>query len=113
AQVAIFEKFGGTVKENVARWKGKFKAPKGKTVDDISKHEDFKVDGVNVTYLDVSGTYQSQMPPDPKVTPFPNYRMIAVVFDSDDGPYFITLIGPENTVAAAKKGFDSWLKAFK
>jgi hypothetical protein len=109
AEVALFHfPGGGSVKENLERWKAKFKAPKGKKLDDISKVDTFKVNGVDVTYLDISGDYVFQVK-----TPMPDHRMIAIYFDSDDGPFFITLIGPENTVAAAKKGFDSWLKGFK
>lgn len=109
AEVALFHfPGGGSVKENVDRWKAKFKAPKGKTLDEISKVDTFKVNGVDVTYLDISGNYVFQTP-----TPQPNYRMLAVYFDADDGPFFITMIGPESTVAAAKTGFDNWLQAFK
>jgi hypothetical protein len=112
-EVAIFEGFGGSNAENVARWKAKFKAPKGKTIDDVSKVEEFKVNGVDVTYVDVSGTYKHQVPPNPAITEFPKYRMLAFIFDAPDERYFVTFVGPENTVAAAKQGFDNWLKGFK
>lgn len=109
AEVAIFHfPGGGSVKENLTRWKAKFKAPKGKNLDDLTKVEEFKVKGVDVTYLDIAGDYVFQTP-----TPLPNYRMLAIYFDSDDGPFFITMIGPEATVTHNKKGFDDWLKAFE
>jgi hypothetical protein len=69
-----------------------------------------------VTCLDVQGTYLSKFPPfDPnaKVVRKDNYRRLGVVFDSPNGPYFITLTGPGRTVEANKKAFDDWLKAFK
>jgi hypothetical protein len=74
------------------------------------------VGSVPVTYLDVNGTYLSKFPPfDPnaQVTPRPNWRMIGVIFESEKGPYFIRLIGPADTVAYHKKGFDEWLRGFK
>jgi hypothetical protein len=107
---------GGSASDNVKRWKGFFRAPEGKTIDDVAKTETFKVGSVPVTYVDISGTYLSKFPPfDPNaaVTPFPNWRMIGVVFESGKGPYFIRLIGPANSVASYKKGFDEWLKGFK
>jgi hypothetical protein len=97
---------GGSVDENVARWKDKFRTDKGKKVEDF-KLDTFKVGKVPVTYLDISGSYVFMVKPPKK-----DYRMIAVYFDSDDGPFFITVIGPEKTVAAHKKAFDNWLKAF-
>jgi hypothetical protein len=107
---------GGSAADNVKRWKGMFRPPDGKTIDDVAKKESFKVGSVPVTYLDISGTYLLRTPPfDPNapITPYPNYRMIGVVFESEKGPYFIRLVGPANTVDNYKKGFDEWLKAFK
>lgn len=108
AEVAIFYfPGGGSVDENVARWKDKFSPPAGKKKDEIAKVDTFKVSGVAVTYLNIYGTYKFVQPARP------DYRMLAVYFDSDDGPFFITLIGPEKTVVHHKEKFDSWLKAFK
>ena len=107
---------GGSVNDNLKRWKGMFQAPEGKSIDDVAKVEKMKVGAVDVTYLDVQGTYLSKFPPfDPnaKVTKKENYRRIGVIFASENGPYFITLTGPGRTVEAAKKDFDNWLKAFK
>lgn len=107
---------GGGVTENLKRWKSMFEAPAGKTIDDASKIETFKVGKADVTYLDVSGTFLSKFPPfDPnaKVTRKSNFRRLGVIFEVDGGPYFITLTGPAATVNAAKGDFDSWLKNFK
>lgn len=107
---------GGDVAGNLKRWKSFFEAPEGKTVDDISKVEKFKVGAAELAYLDISGVYLSKFPPfapNAKVTKKPHYRMLAVVFECDGGPYFIRLTGPADTVAAAKGDFDAWLKNFK
>ena len=43
AELAVFS-FGASGKEdNVKRWKAQFIAPEGKTLDDVSKTEDYKV----------------------------------------------------------------------
>src|SRR6058998_1092831 len=36
AELVIFKGLGGTVKQNVDRWKGSFIPPEGKTIDDVS-----------------------------------------------------------------------------
>src|SRR5438046_303490 len=54
AELAIFffgAGGGGGVDENVKRWKGFFEAPPGKTTDDVSKLEKFKVGKAELTYL--------------------------------------------------------------
>jgi hypothetical protein len=107
---------GGSPGDNLKRWKGMFEPPEGKSIDEVSKIEKFKVGDVNVTYLDVHGTFLYRFPPfDPnaKVQRKLNYRQLGVVFDSEQGPYFITFKGPAKTVEEHKKSFDNWLKAFK
>jgi hypothetical protein len=107
---------GGGIADNLKRWKGFFEAPKGKSIDDVSKVETFKVGKAELTYLDISGTYLSKFPPfapNAKVIPKANHRMLAVAFDCEDGPFFIRLTGPSATVAASKSDFDAWLKNFK
>jgi hypothetical protein len=107
---------GGGVEENIKRWKGFFTPPDGKSIDDVSKVDKFKVGAVPVAYLDVHGTYLMKTRPfDPsdKGEKRPNYRMLGVVFESPKGPYFMRLVGPAKTVEQHKKGFDDWLKGFK
>jgi hypothetical protein len=107
---------GGTVADNIKRWKSQFKAPAGKSIDDVARVEKKIVSGVQATYLDIHGTYLFKFPPfDPnaEVKPLPNYRRLGVYFGSKNGPYFITLTGPAKTIAENKKGFDDWLMNFK
>ncbi len=106
---------GGAVDANLDRWKKQFQAPEGKTIDQLSKVETKQIGKVKTTILDVRGTYMykaSMMAPgDPE--PRQNNRMIAVVFESPQGPYFFRFVGPEKTVEKNKKDFDKWLKGFK
>ena len=95
---------------------GFFRAPEGKTIDDVSRLQKFQVGDVKVTYLDVSGTFLSKNPPfDPnaKEVKKPDFRRFGVIFESPNGPYFITVTGPARTMEMHKKGFDEWLKNFK
>lgn len=117
AELIIFhfgEGGGGSVKDNMKRWKDMFQPPAGKSIDDATKVEEFKVGAVPVTYVDINGTYLFKVSPmAEKAEPRPKHRMLVVFFDSDKGPYFIRLVGPEKTIAQHKKGFDEWIKGFK
>jgi len=112
--VYFFKGGGGDAKSNIDRWKGQFTAPEGKKVE--TKVEEMKVGDTPVTYVDVQGTYKykkAPFNPNEKEELRPDYRMIGVIFDSKNGPYFIRFVGPAKTVADNKKGFDEWLKALK
>jgi hypothetical protein len=114
AEVVIFffgKGVGGSLDDNLGRWKSLFYPPKGKKIDDVTKIEKMKAGDVPFTVVEVHGTYKgsSFMKMDPK----PNYRMLKVYFDSKNGPYFLSLTGPDKTVEASKKGFLEWVKGFK
>jgi hypothetical protein len=121
AEIAVFffgPGSGGGVAENLKRWKGMFEPPAGKSIDDVAKVETIKIAGdkAELTYLDLTGTYLSKFPPfapNAKVTKKPDYRMLAIVFDTEGGPYFVRLTGPARTVEATKADFDKWLKNFQ
>src|SRR5262249_1730865 len=95
----------GPEEANIKRWKGMILPTEGKSIDDVAKVENLKVGKLKVVYVDVNGTYQSRFPPfDPnaKITPYPNYRMIGVIFETEKGPYYMRFVGPANTVAHYK-----------
>ncbi len=116
AELLVFKGFGGSNKDNLARWQGQFIPPEGKTADEASKVTEFKVGDVKVTSLDIQGTYKARNPPnDPKAKEekFPGYRMLAVIFEGPKTVYHVKLIGPAATVEANQKDFEEWIKAFK
>jgi hypothetical protein len=105
---------GGDAEANITRWKTLFEPPAGKAIDQVTKVQTFKVKDVKVTYVDISGTYLFKARPmDTESEKRPGHRMIAIVWESKNGPYFMRLVGPEKTVTRAKSAFDSWLKSFK
>src|SRR6266446_1639547 len=57
AELVISKGLGGGSDANIARWKGSFKPPAGKTLDDASKVEEIKIGGMKANFLDISGTY--------------------------------------------------------
>jgi hypothetical protein len=114
AELAIFhfgKGGGGGNDANLDRQRKKFTTPGGKAVD--GKVDKFKVGEIPVTYLDISGTYKDGAPGAAKFENRADYRLLYVIFESPNGPYFITLTGPARTIEQQKKGFDEWLKNFK
>jgi hypothetical protein len=114
AELALFKNAGGTVADNLKRWKAQFSPPPGKTIDDVAKVMEIKIGGREATCLDISGTYKPP-PFDPtfKGQNQPDYRMLAVQFQGPENLYHIKLTGPAKTVEHYKPAFDAWLKAFK
>ena len=114
--VSYFDGKGGTVADNVKRWKTMITPPEGKTIEDVSKTEELKVGTGKATVFDASGTYTHKarpMDPNEKGEKREDYRMIAVYLETPNGPYFIRVTGPTRTIEAHKKGFDEWLKGMK
>jgi hypothetical protein len=120
AELVVFffgEGGGGGPEDNIKRWKTQFIPPEGKTIDEVSKVEKYKVGkAADVVCLDISGTYKFKFPPnDPRAKEErkENYRRFNVIFDTDKGQYFVTLTGPAKTMQKNKEVFDGWIKAFK
>ena len=116
AEVIVFffgQGGGGGKDANLNRWKGMFKAPAGEK----AKLDEFKSGEVPVTEVDISGTYLFKVGgpfnPNAKTEEKPDYRMVGVIFESKNGPYFMRLVGPAKSVEKNKKDFDEWLKNFK
>lgn len=118
ADLAIFYFKGnaGTVEQNLKRQEAKFEAPAGKALKDVVKVDKSKVGTYEATYQDIQGTFLKKFPPfDPnaKITRMSDYRQLYVIFETKDGQYYLTLLGPAKTVEKHKKDFDQWLKNFK
>ncbi|MBI3407185.1 MAG: hypothetical protein HY040_02360 [Planctomycetes bacterium] len=112
--IFYFDGGGGSLDANLKRWKDQMVAPKGKSIDDVSKLEKFKVGNVEVTALDMSGTFLDA-PPGKKADAVrrENYRFIGIYFNHEKGPHFIRVVGPADVVEKHKKAFDGWVKNFK
>ena len=109
--ISHFPGGGGSLEDNVKRWKEMFAPPEGKKIDDVFKMEKRKVGDNTLHYVDVHGTYKGSA--FEKAEPKPNYRMLMAVLETKDGPYYFRLVGPYKTVAHHQKGFDEWLQGFK
>jgi hypothetical protein len=114
AELAILPDLPGMPEENLQRWKELFIPPDDKTIDEIAKIDRFKVGKAQVTYVDIAGTYlYKDRPLAAKGTPKPNYRMLAVMLETESGVHLVRAVGPAKTMQLHKSGIDAFVKSLK
>src|SRR5262249_51782773 len=116
AEVVIFKGIGGSAKANIDRWKGMFIAPKGKTIDEVSRVKELMVGKAKVHYLDISGTYKynpQPFNPNSKTETRRAHRRAGVVCEAPNNVTHTRRGGPGGTVPHSKKVFDEWLRGLK
>jgi hypothetical protein len=97
---------GGDTQANVTRWVGQFSEK-----STPEKIETKDVAGTKVTFVSVTGTYQSGMPMGPK-TPMPGYALLgAILEDNTNGSVFVKFTGPEAVVKDATPAFNEFISS--
>jgi hypothetical protein len=98
----------------VKRWAGQFKQPEGADPMDAVKQS--KLDNANhpTTLIDISGAYQAgSMMMGPSGPPKDNYRLLVAIVETDKGPWFFKLVGPQDTLAAREAEFKNFVRNAK
>ena len=106
---------GGNVQANIDRWISQMAQPDGKASKDAAKTSTLATkSGLNVSLVDVSGTYVAEVTPG-ATERFnkPGFRLRAAVVDTKEGPYFVKLTGPAKTVAKWDAGYDTFLRSLR
>jgi hypothetical protein len=115
-ELAVFyfgEGQGGTIDANVERWAGQFEGGPNPTTKKQTQG------GVEVTRVELSGTYTASMGPNGPMGPgaqkssHPSYKLLGAIVDIGKGPVFWKLIGPSATVEAARASFDKLVRGIK
>ncbi len=105
---------GGTVQANLDRWIGQFQQPNGKPSKDVAKISKKTIHGLNVTIVDVSGTYTGMGGPMSPVHSSKNgYRLLGAIVEGPQGAVFFKFTAPVKTVAANQANFDKLLDSLK
>jgi hypothetical protein len=105
---------GGSVESNLRRWYGQFSQPDSSASEEKAKVAREVVDEMNLAIVDLSGTYVAPiMPGNAEQYNKPNFRMLAAVLETSQGPYFFKLVGPEQTVAHWETSFKKFMKSAK
>jgi hypothetical protein len=110
--VFAFPNGAGSVESNIDRWEKQFvdadqRTPKAK----VEKRKGLNVD---VTRVEVSGRFVAAVTPGAATkNDKPEYRLLGAIVTTAETGYFFKLTGPDKTVAAASKGFDSLIESMK
>lgn len=105
---------GGSIEDNLNRWYGQFMQPDGKSTKDVAKVSKSTVNNLPQTTVDVSGTYLEQGRPMMRgpTTQKNNFRMLGGIVETENGPWFVKLTGPEKSVAKWHESFYTFMKSF-
>jgi len=106
---------GGSVKDNIARWKTQFKLPTGDDGKKAFKLEEKEYGGTQVFLVDIRGTYKDRPAPFvPKQVMRADYRMLgAIIIDESIGQIFVKMYGPAKTIEANAKPFKKMIEELK
>lgn len=105
---------GGSAQANLDRWIGQMEQPGGGSSKEKAKTEKMTVNGLDVTLLDVTGTYTAEMTPGSgNQQNKPGSRMRAAMIDTPKGAYFVKLVGPEKTIARWDGEYMSFIRSFE
>lgn len=103
---------GGSVEQNIERWKGQFAQPDGSSTSDKTKVEEIEVGGMTAHMVDISGTYAERARMTAPPTMREDYRMLAAIIETGSRKYFVKFYAGAETVEANKKRFDGFIKSF-
>src|SRR5262245_50054741 len=91
---------GGSVQANIDRWVSQMSKSDGKPSAQVATTTKLTANGLNITLVDVSGTYVAEVSPgSTERYNKPGFRQRAAVVETTEGPYFVKLVGPAATVA--------------
>ena len=101
---------GGSIEDNIERWKGQFGGNPEK-----SKQEEMKVSGISVTLsvtlVDFSGDFNDGM--GGSGVEQPGYRMIAAIVPVGKQLHFVKAYGPEKTMEAQAEKIKAFIRSAK
>lgn len=107
-EMAIYRFPGGAggVEANIARWKGQFTPPEGKTIDEVTTVDVQERGPLKITRVDITGTNVAEaMPGAGDRRNEPDSRMLAAIIEGSGDPFFLKAAGASATL-------DVWAPAF-
>ena len=110
--VFYFGGSGGTVEANLDRWISQMEQPDGRSSFEVASTISFDANGLDITVLDVSGTYVAAVNPGSSTRlNKPQFRLLAAVVETPVGPYFFKLTGPDRTISRWDDPFIAFLRS--
>jgi hypothetical protein len=96
---------GGSIEANIDRWRGQFgSGPENDSTEEVD------VNGLTVTIVDFSGTFNEQAGPFAPGVAREGYRMLAAIIPVGGQLHFIKAYGPEKTMARHAEAFHDFVK---
>ena len=112
--VFYFGGSGGAVEANLERWIGQMEQPDGRSSNAVASTTAFDANGLDVTLLDVPGTYVAAVRPGAaERLDKPNFRLLAAVVETPVGPWFFKLTGPARTIDRWDTPFSAFLRSVR
>lgn len=105
---------GGSVEDNLNRWFQQFQQPDGKPTREAAKIERRELGGLVLNEVEVGGTYVAETRPGSgERVNKPGSRLLGAIVETPAGPFFVKLVGPDATVAAARASFKKFVESFQ
>jgi len=100
---------GGSANDNLQRWYGQFTQPDGRSSKEAAVVTIRTVKGLEVTAVDLGGTYRPAPMGGTGGGPRPDWRLLGAVVEGAGGPWFFKATGPKATMREAKDAFEAVL----
>jgi hypothetical protein len=100
---------GGGVEQNLERWYAQFTQPDGRPTKEVAVMSTRKVGSLDITEVDLSGSYKPAAMGGGSAAEKPNYRMLAAIVQGEGGPWFFRATGPKATIQDAHAAFSEML----
>ncbi|HEX5227810.1 MAG TPA: hypothetical protein VFW44_08875 [Bryobacteraceae bacterium] len=105
---------GGSVQANLDRWIGQFLQADGKSSKSAAKIAKRTQHGLEVTTVDVSGSYTGMGGPTAQPGPaVSGYRLLGAIVEGPQGSIFFKFVGPAKTITQNQPAFDKMLASLE
>ena len=107
ARLVVFQGIGGSVEANIDRWVGQFRSPEKGPVEPLLSR--LEADGIPITFVELSGEHRRMG----AGWYTPNQIFLAGIVEAEEGYIHITLRGQQETVAANRDAFITFLRGMR
>lgn len=110
-ELAVTTNIGGGIEANIGRWRSQFSTAEGQPIPDSAfKSETIDADGLKIVFVDITGRFNAGATmPGGDATPKDNYRMLAAIVETPNGPWFFKALGPNATMVKHRDEFVEFL----
>lgn len=103
---------GGSVEANLSIWMGQFTGPDGQPLDEQAATGRLTVNGLDVTTLELAGTYSTREPPvNGTLVEHEQWGMFGSVIVAPEGLYLFKCVGPEESILRNRGIFNEFIQS--